>query len=227
MEDMRHIRELLDNQSPSPGEVRRLSGVLRRLLVENDLRSIAPPRIGAISIISPDNNYVYHAARKQSLFIFASGGINVFNCRFRAIVGSEGNQPIDASFDRNKTVPLSIDGFLNQKALCFKNEWATRRQAIKYVANFASGVHSSTPITSEEKILARLRQFTKLSAHESGGAQISVEWSALVDTNLDTPFKWARDAVDLVLIEILSAAYFLSSSPDIKVLEAAIVEELK
>ena len=115
LEDMAHIRGVLAKQKQTPGEIRLLSGILRRLTVDNDLRSIAPPRIGAISLIAPDNTSVYHAARKQPLSIFVSGGIKVFDCECRAIVGGVGKDfMLDADFDRKRMTTLSLDGFLSQ-----------------------------------------------------------------------------------------------------------------
>jgi hypothetical protein len=52
VEDMPHIREVLNRVNPDRGELRRLSNPLRRLLIDNggDLRDIAAPRIGRFKL---------------------------------------------------------------------------------------------------------------------------------------------------------------------------------
>ena len=202
VEDMAHIRETLAKQDQLPGQLRHLSAILRRLLVDNDLRSIAPPRIGSLSLLAPDNNPIYHAARKQRLSIFASGGVTVFNCEFRALVGGVGQDFIlDPSIDRKALVAVSQDGFLSQKVLALNDEWATRRQIIKYVANKASGVHSTTSQDTDDILLSRIRAYLKFSAH-GGGAKIGVNYDAYARPT-SPPFVWSPEAIDLVLVELL------------------------
>lgn len=72
VEDLAHIREALQRPSPSRGEIRRLSNVLRRILVDNDgdIRRIAPPRVGKIIFDVPDNNALYVSARSLPFFYF-------------------------------------------------------------------------------------------------------------------------------------------------------------
>jgi hypothetical protein len=227
LEDMAHIRGVLAKQDQAARSIRLLSGILRRLMIDNDLRAIAPPRVGQISFVAPDNSAVYQASRKQPLSIYVSGGISVFNCACRAIVGGIGREFIlDAKFDRTATVLLPLDGFLSQKVLALDNHWVSRRQVIKYVANVACGVHSSSSKTGEEIILARLRQYIKLTAG-AGGAKISVNDSAYLDTSGSLPFVWSPESIDFVLLELLSAAHFLAISPDINALEWVILAELR
>ena len=225
VEDMAHIRQMLTTQEHLPGQIRLLSAILRRLAVDNDLRSIAPPRVGPLSLLVPDNSEIYHAAKKQRLSLFASGGMSVFNCECRALVGGEGREfVLPSDFDRKKLISVSLDGFLTQKVLAFKDNWFSRKQVIKYVANVASGVHSSHERSREDIMLSSLRQYMKLTAH-GGGARIDVTWSAYANPHHPTPFTWKPESVDFVLVELLSAAHFLSISPDIMTLESSIRTE--
>src|SRR4029077_126368 len=61
MEDMPHIQEIVLKTDPDRAELRRLSNVLRRLLIDKggDLRDIAAPRVGKLNIIAPDNKPFY------------------------------------------------------------------------------------------------------------------------------------------------------------------------
>jgi hypothetical protein len=51
VDDLEHIRELLAKSEPTAGDIRRMSNVLRRILIDNsgDLRKVATPRIGYTS----------------------------------------------------------------------------------------------------------------------------------------------------------------------------------
>lgn len=224
VEDMANIRETLAKQNQLSGQLRYLSATLRRLFVHNELRSIAPPRIGPLSLLVPDNNPIYHAARKQPLSLFASGGVSVFNCEFRALVGGIGREFIlDPAFDKKALVAVSLEGFLNQRVLALNGEWATRRQVITYVANKAGGAHIAAAQDPVDILLSRIRAHLKFTAH-GGGAKISVNFNAY--TNPTAPeFTWTPEAVDLVLVELLAAAHFLSRSPDIHSLELAVHKE--
>jgi hypothetical protein len=231
VEDMGHIRDTLAKADrTTPGEIRRLSAVLRRLLIHHDLRSISSPRIGALSFLVPDNNPIYHAARKQSVRIFLSGGISVFNNEVRAIVTSlTGDFRLDPTFDKTKTATVTLDGFLDQKVLAHNNKWATRGQVIKYIANKSSGVHSKSTNDSStpedfEILLSILRKCFKFTKQGDTGIKISVDWSAFGGID-SSSFTWTPDSIDGVLIELLCAAHFLSVSPDVHSLEFAIHKE--
>jgi hypothetical protein len=230
-EDMAYLREALERADrTTPGELRRLSAILRRLLIENDLRSIAPPRIGPLSLLMPDNSAIYTAARKHSVRIFESGGVHVFNNEIRAIItGARGGIALDPAFDKNKTVTVSQDGFLNQKVLAHNDEWATRAQVIKYIANSSAGVHSkstknSSPPEAFEILLSRLRRCFKFTKEGDTGMKITVDWAAFGGIN-SSDFKWTPNSIDSVLVELLCAAHFLAISPDIHSLELAIHKE--
>jgi hypothetical protein len=73
LEDVRHLRTVLGRQEPSRGEVRRISSVMRRLLIEQDVLRVAAPRVGRVLIDKPDNDPWYALAERYSYFFFISG----------------------------------------------------------------------------------------------------------------------------------------------------------
>jgi hypothetical protein len=231
VEDMGYIRETVGKADKiTPGELRRLSAVLRRLLIDSDLRLIAPPRIGRLSLLVPDNDAIYRAARRQTVSLFQSGGLHIFNNEIRALATNRtGSLQLDPTFDKTKTVPLPLDGFLNQKVLAHNNEWATRGQVIKYIANSSSGVYSKSTKTSSppeafEILLSRLRQCLRVTKDGDAGLKITVDWVAVAGYH-SFDFKWKPDSIDSVLIELLCAGHFLAISPDIHSLELEIHKE--
>jgi hypothetical protein len=226
VEDMRHIRETVNKTNPDRAELRRLSNVLRRLLIDNggDLRAIAAPRIGRITLLSPDNKPFVKTARKRPNEFFASAGVAAFGVYFRAAhcEKAASAEPIE-DFDPERTVDLPLDNFLSQEVLCLQGKWITRRDALKYIAHVASGVHSGIPKEEIEKTIARIRMSATYSAIP-GAANFTFKLDALYPA--EPSFRYAPDAVDPVLIEVLAAAHFVEISPNIRRLEDVVRKEL-
>jgi hypothetical protein len=61
-EDMQYLREMLTGRLLTRAEIRRASGITRRLLIERDLAKIAAPRTGKVLIKEPDNKPYYKLA---------------------------------------------------------------------------------------------------------------------------------------------------------------------
>src|SRR5207248_2538610 len=59
VDDLSEIRRVLAMEGASIADIRRLSVVLRRLLVDRDLAVVAAPRIGRITLLTPDNKPIY------------------------------------------------------------------------------------------------------------------------------------------------------------------------
>jgi hypothetical protein len=231
IEDMPHIRDVLNRLDPDRGEVRRLSGVLRRLLIDKggDLRDISAPRTGRLTFSTPDNKPVYKADKKQPYAFFGSAGVAVFGVIMRAaaIEATAKPQPLeDFHFDR--CIPLPMDNFLSQHVLCLQGQWITRRDAIKYMANVASGVHSGAPRDDIENTIARIRRSAsyslKVGPTGRQAAGISFNIDALYPN--EPPFLYEPNAIDPVLVEVLATAHFLVKSPDVEQLESLVRAEL-
>src|SRR5215216_54453 len=75
LEDVAHLRDILNRQDQVRGSLRRLSNELRRLLVDNggDLPDIAAPRIGRLMFVARDNNPLYKSDRDHPFAYCASG----------------------------------------------------------------------------------------------------------------------------------------------------------
>lgn len=226
VEDMPHIREVVNKQNPDRGELRRLSAVLRRLLIDNggDLRTVAAPRIGRFTILSPDNKPIFKTARKHPYEFFGSAGVSAFGVHFRAAAVEKAPKPQPSEdFDPERTVALPLDNFLSQDVICLQGKWITRRDALKYIANIASGVHSGVPKEEIEKVIARVRRSAVYNA-VPGAANFAFNIDALYAD--DPPFQYTPDAIDPVLVEVLAASHFIELSPDIRRLETTVQQEL-
>jgi hypothetical protein len=237
VDDMTEIRRVLAADRPSIGEIRRLSVTLRRLLVDHDLEIVAAPRMGRITILAPDNNPVYTHEKKNPPRLFVSGRVSILGgwngmilLRIFRGAGHIDNVPPERisppNLDISRRIPLKLDGFLTQRVICFYGEWISRKAVIKYVANFASGAHSTEAKEREEKILAHLRRSSHLSLRD-GGIHVQLPDVVSDRSQEEIPFKpLASDSIDPVLIELLAAAHFLAESPDVRELERMVKAEL-
>jgi hypothetical protein len=86
IEDIVHIRDVLRRRESSKGELRRLSAVMRRLLVDGDLSSVAAPRFRRLTISSPDLATFYDVEKAAHILFFESGGAPVFGTSFHSIL---------------------------------------------------------------------------------------------------------------------------------------------
>lgn len=147
IEDLEYIRKLTAESVPSRGDIRRLSCVLRRLLIDDngDLRKIAPCRTGRVELLAPDLKPYIKAV--PNYFIDCCGVI--------ISAWPVGQRPkVDVPSGKPMELLLSQDGFLAQPVMCFRGLWIRRGSIIKYVANIASGVHSKVPVTIEDHAIA-------------------------------------------------------------------------
>lgn len=243
---MAYIREVVGRQDTSRGEIRRLSAVLRRLIVNRDIAKVAVPRIGKIQLHSIDNSHFYNATvRPGSIRLFFTGDVRVYG----QYIGSfdlhevprkevpavrDMKTVLDLMYPKRDLIPnqepmqiisMNLERFKNQKVICFMGRWISREAVIQYMANLASGVHSDIPSKEEDMMLARLRNVVQISKGESG-PHIHFVWET------DSPAESVRfkvapaETVDPVLIELLGAANALTLSPDIDRLEVSIRQEL-
>ncbi|MER9436551.1 hypothetical protein [Mesorhizobium sp. M0618] len=239
VEDMEYLCEAVERKETSRGEIRRISAILRRLVVDRDLGIVAGPRLGKITITAPDNRAFYRVAEKLEYLIFVSGGAKVFEAWIDRINVLITDRPANASeadvakkllaklpTDDRATwkVQLTLDQFAQQKVLFYRGCWVTRQQVIKYMANISSGVHSGAPTEKFDLALAQLRHSTGVTITGPTSVNLDVFKGGL--HSQETAVTHSRDSVDLVLVETLAAATWLTDSPRVLQLENAVREEL-
>ena len=229
LDDIKYLREVVSRDNTLGDEVRRISGILRRLLIERDIAKIAGPRLGKIMYRSPDNEPIYRMAKKIPLLFFLSGRVNVLG--WNGIISAldlPGNSPninpLPPDFDIARTVDLRLDNFVAQHVLCHRNRWISRGAVIKYMANIASGVHSGAPKTAEEILLSWIRNNNYLTLRSDGGVHLDISAGG-EDHDYNSRFIYKPNAIDPLLVEVLSAAHFLTTSPDVTELERIIIAE--
>jgi hypothetical protein len=227
-DDIQYLRAISVHPEQSPADLRRASGVLRRLLVERDIANVAAPRIGRILFSAPDNNPFYEAAENAPFTFFASGGMEVLGVRFRTAIVDFNSSPRPqlARVNPDATVQLRLDGFLSQRVLCLNGQWVGRGDVIKHIANVAHGVHSGTATTAVDETISRIRKTVWYSkAEPPGGLSITFDIHSL-QRIAEPVFHYSTNAIDPALLELLSTVSYLLKSEDVVRLEALIHEEL-
>jgi len=83
VEDLNYIRDVSKRVKSSRGELRRLSAVIRRILVDDDLGKIAAPRLGKLTIDAPDNKAFYDI-EKWARVLFLRAAVRQFSVQYLA-----------------------------------------------------------------------------------------------------------------------------------------------
>jgi hypothetical protein len=228
-EDMDHIRDIASRVIPDAAELRRASGHLRRLLIDNngDLRKIAACRIGKFSLKALDNAPYYREEGPQSYLLFASGLIGApSGLPFRGIVFNRPGEYRNIEKDESgNLIDLNLDGFLAQRIFCIHGKWITRRETIRYVAHVGSGVHSGTANDTDEVAISRIRNCVTIKMLP--GNLPSVGFLPQESLIVSPEFIHRPDSIDPVLNEIAITCYFMSISPDLRELEKVVRSELQ
>jgi hypothetical protein len=238
VEDCDRMRRTLAAAPPDRADLRALSNVLRRLLVNREIQEIAAARIGRFIIDSPDEKPMIDYALKQMLKFFASAGAAIRfgdgNCvTYRAIYAAEGTlkgQP--SGYDPGRRVPLRVDNFISQRVFYIHGRWIARTQIIQFVANIGSGVHSGSPQTDLDKSIASIRSSVRFSVGDAMPVGAKSDSPPIIEFNEDAlnpgpfRFEYTKGNIDPLLVEMLSTAKYFCESQHTIQLEAQIKKEL-
>jgi hypothetical protein len=238
-EDTAHMAEILEHNAIPRGEIRRISSIMRRLLIDKggDVGRVAAPRVGRVNFHAPDNSYAYANEKYLRGCFFGSGcgaseDFKFYGGHARAITvkvtvaqtGAVDPSGVPSLPDPHKLIPLKHDGFLSQRVIYFLDKWATRRDVITYVANIASGVHSGAAKESIEKMLAQARNCVSFNVGPGGSLNTAIH---VPNTMSPTGgFNYSSNGTDFVLFELICAAHLFVTSPDVRRLCSKIKEEL-
>lgn len=225
MEDLAYLRSLSDTKDPVKADIRRSSAVLRRLLIDGDLNKVAAPRIGRVHLQALDNKLLYASSRKEPFPFLMSGGTSIFGIWVRcAMVERAGHpRPLPKEFDPDRLIDLRLHNFRKQNVLSFEGQWISRAEAIKYVANVSSGVHSGKPKTDVDHLINRLRHAVTLSVDNG---TLTIAFNPDVFHKTDLPIQYNPEEIDPVLFELMVTVHMMVNSPDIICLDTEIAKEL-
>jgi hypothetical protein len=244
VDDLAYMRRILAETSPDPGDFRRLSNTLRRLLIDNngDLKKIFPPRLDhRLNLLAPELGD--HIGKCQSWYFGSVGAGALYGChpsmefviadpqkkripslvsrpytQARQVRWELHEQPIDEENRTERTIPLPIHSFLSQRVIYFSKQWIKRADVIKYVANVGGGVHSGDPKDEPiDYLLHQVRQICSIWV-SNGTPQCRINHPFNLAAGA-MPIDVDRHGFDFTLIQIMAAARYVAMSPDIHELE--------
>ena|GEM_PF-2378488 len=233
LDDLRFLRETIGSPGVTPGDLRRISNLLRRLLIEGDLLNVAGPRLGKIKLQALNTELDQELLKQKDVEYYFSGIISWTGIEINTASKTKNNQvpfPEDiarafrkVSPGNPKYVPMRVDLFLTQRVAAINNQWLNRKQVLKHIANTASGVHSSDLKNPTEKLCHKLRCCASWGL-KPGTAGLQLDFSAFEECLPELHYQ--EDYVDVLLGEMFTTSNVIVNSPDIQKLEEAISFEL-
>lgn len=227
-EDVLAMSAVAANQKRPRSELRNLSNTLRRLLIYDDLKKVAAPRIGKFTVAGPNHSLIYEAVAEKPPQFFMSAGGWAFGVRISAFVTPplpDGLLPMLSDLEKPPTM-MRLDNFLAQNVIAFRGRWATRADVIKFVANKLH-VHSSAPETDVELLLESLSHTIAFTMLDPRNTKLMAGFKWSVKEGEDDSFRYDPEQVNPLLLELLGAAHYLLGSPDMKRLMTMLKEELQ
>ena len=233
--DLKHLEAQIQKKLTGD-DVRRMSVILRRILVERAVATVASPRIQRIALLGPDNNRFIDLTKniatkirpgeRWPIVYYGSGG-HFINGKYVRSILLWLNRPSwvePPSMIDPPAKEFRLDNFLSQPVIYFRRTWIKRVTVIKYVANHGHGVHSLEPKTPEDRILSQVRKTVSYPGlvHE-GKAGMHLNLKALQGE--EPPFEYEPDNLDPLIVELLASAHYLVRSPDVIRLMAIIEQE--
>lgn len=221
-DDLKHIREIISKDQPSQGDIRRLSTLLRRILLDGDMRTVAAPRMGRIMLSAPQLKPYHHANERMPIHLFV-GGTFEFNAASMANMHF-GQMPLKMQQPApDEVVPLNIEQFLAQRVLCYEGRWLSRAAIIKYIVIAAHAAHSADPKKDPDYEL--LHEVRHRAAVRLTNGFPSVEFITDFGDTATDKLRFDRDRIDLALLLLHSTAKYLINSADVRKLEEMIDTE--
>lgn len=189
-----------------------------------DLSRISPPRlVKPLEILAPDLLASYRSAEKRPWAFFAARPNDVFGVIAGDMMLDEGGGRDLSWLKPDGTVALRIDGFLRQNVIAIGPEWVTRREVLRYVPNVGGGVHSGLAEEKSEHLVSRARRIARITLTDDIPTFIC---DVHAMGSINTPVVYDPKAIDVSLWQVMSAAQYLISSPDVRALRTAIEAEL-
>lgn len=222
-DDVRNMRSTLLSPLMNAGDVRRLSGPFRRILLDKggDLAKVAPSRMGRYKINAPDLNVFYQENKKNPFVFYCGGQLTVLGSTIGDMQmrkhGSLVNLP-------HSMIDVSLDGFINQRVMCLNGKWVSRRDVITYVSNVTSGVHSGVAFEPSHLLINEMRNLVRLRLSPSQICSIDLD-PLHFGPHVFVPIKFDKEKLDVAGIQLLSSVNYFVNSEAIKKLEQIVERE--
>lgn len=232
--DLRNLSRLKDLIRPSQDEIRLHASIVRRLLLDGLLPSVAGSRKMPLNFLVPDVKPLLSAARSEPNSFFIVGGIDLFGLKkLEGIMVAGTRVSVRSDGTGLNRISMKLDGFLSQVTGYVNRKTITRRDIVSYISNKAGGVHYDMKPTNglpAERLatIGQLRSRLGLGI-DQGKVAVQVFLDMLDGKFVEEQsrdFRFEPEYIDAIFLEFLSTAHFILESPDVKELQAAVMHDL-
>jgi hypothetical protein len=220
-DDLKHTRDVLSKEMPSQGDIRRLSTLLRRILLDGDLRKVAGPRTEKVTILAPQLKPFHQHHEREPSHLFIGGAIKFPGGSFSNVRMATNPMEGGHLIRPDELVELNIEQFIAQRVLYYKTRWVTRKSVIKYVVIVAHAAHSADPAKDVDfAFIDDLKYRVAIQPNENGFP--TIDFTDFDKEQTDSYLRYDRNRIDLALAMLHSTASYLVASPSIVELERLI-----
>ena len=229
-DDIEFMREVLAKTKPNRSDVRRLSVLLRRLLLEGELAEVASPRIGSVRIdivdLNPLRSFVEESQLKYAILSLPK----IFNVEMRAMGGpipSWASGELVKLQEQADSMPLKarVSRFMNEQVAYFDSKWISRSDFLKYVAYKMGGVHFKGDDRRNFDLIKKCKYFVVLAPSQFPGIDADIRINTPGVPRTPTAKHSDRQGIELPLLQLFSVARYLVDSEDVTRLLALIEHE--
>jgi hypothetical protein len=220
LDDLSFIDQAVSKSAPSRSDVRRISGVLRRLLLEDHLTQVAGPRVGSLHFPIFDNRRTFEEIGAW----FVTVGFAPFYGLNNGVFSSfHTERPDGEAFvtigPENPTIrDVKRDTLLSDRVARLGELEISRADVLKFICYHDFGVHFSGDDGASFDAIRRFRNSMTFFVDEHGRLNLTRQ-------DLDT--ERPRGALmDLAHAHTFSTAFFLIRSPSVRNLVTVLEAEI-
>ena len=226
VDDLNFMRRTLGNNRPTAGDVRRLSVIIRRFLLDGHLQAVSAPRIGRHRLLVPDfehwitqSDFDFITVGFPPLFGWTHGLFEFYRIeKFKATHDGNANLQLAPALPAPMR-EVTVSRLLSDRVVRAQGDLLSRLDFLQFVCYHDFGVHYSGREESAFTQIRRIRHFLCFCTSEDGILSVSVSGDNSVGK------KPSRMLLDLAHAHTLATGYYLTISPDIARLEALIEAE--
>lgn len=223
LDDLEYMDEITKEPFPKKGDIRRLSAIIRRILIENDLQTVANPRIGSLRILYDCCGLSKLSQLKEATYI-AGGLPPIYGNPFGLCMVFE--QPNDVAY-QNEEVFGSVDKFLAEVVFFVDGIAVNRGDLIKYVCYKEFGVHGNGKNSYEFSAIEKVKNCLLAYRDQNGEIKMQMSANPSETNSLKKELLKSNNIFTLPYVQIIGTIRYVLLSPDVINLMTFIRRELE
>jgi hypothetical protein len=179
LDDLIHLDAVTTQPIPSAGDIRRMSGTLRRLTQENHLQIVASPRIGKVEIMIEDVRPVLEEGDEDfrigglpPMFGWPQSPFSYFSKYFTPQPSGPGGTLNLANDEPRRTSVVKLSNLLQQPVARYRDALITKGDLLQHACYFDFGVHFRG--SNKERVAVASEFKNALTFHEERPGQMGI-----------------------------------------------------